>query len=52
MPVIGVVPFEDRFVEAEAAALAPADFAQGSAGMHAIEAMADRLVELETRAAA
>lgn len=51
MPVIGVVPFDDRFVEAEQAAQAPADFADGSAGMRAIEAMADRVIALEaTRA--
>lgn len=47
MPVIGVVPFEDRFVEAERAAQAPADFAEGSAGMRAIEAVADRVIALE-----
>jgi CO dehydrogenase maturation factor len=47
MPVIGVVPFEERFVEAEVAASAPADFAQGSAGMLAIEAVAQRVIALE-----
>ncbi len=49
MPVIGVVPFEERFVAAEQAAQAPADFAGGSAGLHAIEALADRLVALEAQ---
>ena len=52
MPVIGVVPFEDRFVAAEQAAQAPADFAGGSAGLLAIEAIADRVIALEARAAA
>ena len=52
MPVIGEVPFEERFVAAEMAAQAPADFAGGSAGLRAIEAIADALVALEARAAA
>ena len=52
MPVIGVVPFEERFVAAEQAEQAPADFAGGSAGLRAIEAVADRLMALEARAAA
>lgn len=52
MPVIGVVPFEERFVAAEQAEQAPADFAAGSAGLRAIEAVADRLTALEARAAA
>ena len=52
MPLIGVVPFEERFVAAEMAAQAPADFAGGSAGLHAIEAMADRLVALEAQGVA
>jgi CO dehydrogenase maturation factor len=47
MPVIGVVPYEERFVEAESAARAPADFAEGSAGFRAIEVVADRVVALE-----
>jgi CO dehydrogenase maturation factor len=50
MPVIGVVPFEERFVAAEQAAQAPVDFAGGSAGLRAIEALADHLVELDARA--
>ncbi len=50
MPVIGVVPFEERFVAAEQAELAPVDFAGGSAGLTAIEAIADRLAELESSA--
>ena len=52
MPVIGVVPFEERFVSAEQAGQAPADGADGSAGLRAIEAVADRLVELDSRPAA
>lgn len=51
MPVIGVVPFDERFVEAEAAAQAPADFAENSAGMRAIEAVADRVIALEAERA-
>lgn len=47
MPVIGAVPFDERFVEAEAAAQAPADFAADSAGLRAIELIADRVMRLE-----
>jgi len=50
MPMIGAVPFDDRFLAAEQAAQAPADFAAGSPGMIAIEAIAARLVELDVRA--
>lgn len=50
MPVIGVVPYEERFVEAEVAAQAPADFAEGSAGFAAIEAVAERVIALEAGA--
>ena len=52
MPVIGEVPFEERFVAAEQAGQAPADFAAGSAGLNAVEALADRLIALEARVAA
>ena len=52
IPMIGVVPFEERFVAAEQAGEAPADFADGSAGLRAIEAVADRLMALEVRATA
>ena len=52
MPVIGVVPFEEQFVAAEQAEQAPADFAVGSPGLRAIEAVADRLVALEAHEAA
>lgn len=48
MPVIGVVPFEEGFVAAERAQQAPADFAGASAGLRAIEKIADRLIELES----
>ena len=47
MPLIGSVPLEDLFVAAAQAAQAPADFAEGSPGMRAIEAVADRLIALE-----
>jgi CO dehydrogenase maturation factor len=50
MPVVGVVPYEERFVAAEQAGAAPVDFAEGSAGLRAIEAMADRLMALEANA--
>ena len=52
MPVIGVVPYEEEFVAAERAAKAPADFAPRSAGMRAIEAVAERLIALETTSSA
>lgn len=52
MPMIGVVPFEERFVEAEHAGEAPADFAEGSAGLKAIEAVAERVIALEEAMAA
>ena len=52
MPIIGVVPYEERFVAAEEAAQAPADYADGSPGLVAIEAVADRLTALEARALA
>ena len=47
MPVLGTVPYDERFVAAEQAAQAPADFAGGSPGMLAIEAIADRITALE-----
>ena len=47
MPIIGVVPYDEQFVAAEKAAQAPADFAIGSAGMSAIEAVAQRVIALE-----
>jgi CO dehydrogenase maturation factor len=50
MPVLGEVPFEERFVSAEEAGRAPADAAEGSAGLRAIEALADRLGALEAGA--
>jgi CO dehydrogenase maturation factor len=49
MPLIGVVPYDERFVQAEAAAQAPADFAAGSAGFAAIEAVADRVQALDAQ---
>jgi hypothetical protein len=47
-----VVPYEERFLAAEEAQQAPFDFATGSAGLQAIEAVADRIVALETGSAA
>lgn len=52
MPIIGEVPLEDGFVAAERSARAPFDFAPASAGVRAIEAIADRLAALERSAAA
>ena len=52
MPLIGAVPFDEQFVAAEQAAQAPADFAEGSPGMRAIEAVADRVIALEALAPA
>ncbi|MEO7392722.1 MAG: AAA family ATPase [Ramlibacter sp.] len=51
IPILGSVPFEERFVAAEQAEQAPADFADASPGLRAIEQIADRLVALEARAA-
>ena len=50
MPLLGVVPFDDQFVAAEQAAQAPADFAASSPGFRAIEALADRVIALESPA--
>ena len=47
IPIIGVVPYEEQFVAAEKAAQAPADYAIGSAGLAAIERVADRVVALD-----
>lgn len=47
MPVIGVVPYEERFLAAEQAERAPFDFADASPGLRAIEQIADRLMALE-----
>jgi CO dehydrogenase maturation factor len=52
MPIVGVVPYEERFMAAEREGLAPVDFAEGSPGLKAIEAVADRLAALDVRAAA
>lgn len=52
MPIIGEVPFEDSFVAAERSAVAPLDFAPSSAGVRAIEAIAERLLALEQPRAA
>ena len=52
MPVLAVVPYDEQFVAAEQAGAAPADFAAGSPAMRAIETLADRLMELETRVTA
>ena len=52
MPLIGAVPFDEGFAIAEQAEQAPADIAGTSPGLRAIEALAERLIALETRAAA
>lgn len=52
MPLIGVVPFDDSFVAAENAAQAPVDYAVGTPGLCAIEAIADRVSALDVAAAA
>lgn len=49
MPIIGTVPFEDGFVAAEMQGAAPFDHAPGSAGLKAIEAIADRLLALDLK---
>lgn len=49
MPLAGMVPFEERFLAAEQAGAAPFDHAPGSAGLAAIEAVADRLLALPLR---
>ena len=46
MPILGTVPFEEAFVEAERQERAPIDHAPDSAGVRAIEALAERLVVL------
>lgn len=46
MPIVGVVPHEEAFVAAERAGAAPFDHAPGSAGLQAIEAIAERLLAL------
>ncbi len=51
MPLLGVVPLEEGFVDAERNGAAPFDASAGSAGLRAIESLADRLIELESAAA-
>lgn len=52
MPIIGVVPSEEQFIEAERQAVAPIDFAPTCEGTKAIRAIARKLRDLETPAAA
>ncbi len=52
MPIIGVVPSEEQFVEAERQALAPIDFAPNCEGTLAIRAIARKLRDLKVAAAA
>ena len=52
MPIIGVVPSEEQFIEAERQAVAPIDFAPDCEGTQAIRAIARKLRDLETSAAA
>lgn len=46
MPIIGEVPFEGQFEAAERNERAPLDYAPSSAGVRAIEHIADRIVAL------
>lgn len=48
MPIIGVVPNEERFIEAERQASAPIDFAPDCEGVRALRAIAGRLRQLAT----
>ena len=52
MPIIGVVPNEEQFAEAERQALAPIDFAPNCEGTLAIRAIARKLRDLKMPAAA
>lgn len=52
MPVVGEVPFESEFAAAERSDRAPFDFAPSSAGVRAIEGIAERLLAIEQPAAA
>ena len=52
MPLIGAVPFDEGFAIAEQAEQAPADIVGASPGLRAIEALADRVIALETPALA
>lgn len=52
MPIIGEVPFEGEIVAAERSDRAPFDFAPSSAGVRAIDGIAERLLALERPAAA
>lgn len=52
MPIIGVVPNEEQFVEAERQALAPIDFAPNCEGTLAIRAIAGKLRDLKSSAGA
>lgn len=47
MPILGTVPLDEQFVEAERRALAPIDFAPDCAGVQAITAIADEVLRLE-----
>ena len=47
MPVIAVIPFDERFSAAEQAAQAPFDVAAGGPALPAVEALADSLIALE-----
>jgi CO dehydrogenase maturation factor len=47
MPIIGVVPNEERFVEAERQASAPIDFAPDCEGVRALRAIASKLRGLD-----
>ena len=46
MSIIGSIPYDDEFMEAERNACAPFDFAPHSIGMNVIHQIADKLIEL------
>jgi CO dehydrogenase maturation factor len=47
MPILGVVPLEEKFIEAERQALSPIDFAPDCAGVNAIRDMAKKIATME-----
>ncbi len=52
MPIIGEIPDDEQFVEAERQGLAPLDLAPDSAGIEAIRTIAQKLAQLKPPAAA
>lgn len=52
MPILGFVPNEEKFIEAERQALSPIDFAPDCAGTNAIRDMADKIAGMKIPAVA